>query len=146
MTTCPTPSGPHAAITIRLPVPKTLRGIPVGEDESLRHNLQKIAETQFFDLRDLGNLVLTSGPKAKPENEWLTEFGVEVYDVYDRYFGVVRTTGNPIDELASAFLSALQEVGEEAERGHSLDPLAVNAFLRAVQVMAQLLMKEAYHA
>ncbi|MBP0484174.1 hypothetical protein [Sagittula salina] len=129
---------------IRLPSPEALKCPLAGENEAIRHHLEVLARNQLSDLDQLALLGLPEKAPQKTDSAVAEKLGVEKFDMYDEYFDVERTSQNPADELSSAFIASLVEVGEEAKRGHSLDPLALNAFLRAVQVQAQVLLKEAY--
>lgn len=127
---------------IRLPSPQALRGALAGNNESIQRQLEVLAQSQMSDLEQLASLRV---PEQMIDGAVPVKLGVEKYDMYDDYFEVERTSNNPADELAGAFISSLVEVGEEAKRGHNLDPLALNSFLRAVQVQARVLLMEAYY-
>jgi len=127
---------------IRLPSPKALRGALAGADDKIKRQLEVLAQRQMSELEQLASLCV---PDLVADGVVAETLGVEKFDMYDAYFEVERTSKNPADELAGAFISSLVEIGEEAKRGHNLDPLALNSFLRAVQVQARVLLMEAYH-
>ncbi|MFK8035853.1 MAG: hypothetical protein AB8B94_17090 [Hyphomicrobiales bacterium] len=130
---------------ICLPPPTMLRSRMVGENHVLRDQLKALASKQMSELEQFASLnVPTNATKGNCDTQF-EKLGVWKYDIYDEYFEVIRTSENPADELAAAFIISLIEVGQEAKRGHNLDPLALNAFLRAVKVQAKVLLQEAYY-
>lgn len=129
---------------IRLPNPAVLRLPQEGRNEAIKQHLVLIARSRLSDLDDLASLNLSAHADEKSDGVKIEKLGVEKHDLYDEYFQVERSSDNPADDLAAAFIGSLVEVGEEAKRGHNLHPLAVNLFLRAVQVQAQQILKEFY--
>jgi hypothetical protein len=117
-----------------------------GRSEPIKQHLQLLARSPLSELADLASLNLPTYAVGKTDGMKIEKLGVELHDLYDAYFQVERSSDNPADELGAAFIASLVEVGEEAKRGHNLHPLAVNLFLRAVQVQAQLMLKEFYYA
>ncbi len=130
---------------IRLPMPAALERRLAGSDAGIKKLLEMLAFHQLSDLAELAEFSCPVGCPNGTVSLMTEQFGVAKFDLYDNYFGVERSCHNPADELATAFIECLAAVGEEAKRGHNLHPLAVNLFLRAVQVQAQLILQEAYY-
>lgn len=129
---------------LRLPSPEAIIVPLSGRNKTIRRYLKVLADSQLSDLTQLASLELPDQSVEATKRVTVEKLGVEKFDMYDDYFEVERTSQNPADELAAAFLAALAEVGKEAKRGYQLDPLALKNFLRAVQVQAQVMLKEAY--
>lgn len=127
---------------ICLPVPSALQQRLHGRDKKIRESLQYLARYQLSKLEELADLTLPPNSKS---NEEEVKLCVEKHDLYDEYFNVKRSTENPADELGFAFVSSLISFGEEAKRGYNIDPLAVSALLRGIQVQAKVMLEEAYY-
>lgn len=135
----------HQTPRICLPAPTMLRSRMVGHNRALQDHLEALAGNQMSGLEQFASLEVPEIATNDTGDTQFEKLGVWKYDIYDEYFEVVRSSENPADELAAAFIVSLIEVGHEAKRGHNLDPLALNAFLRAVQVQAKVLLQEAYY-
>jgi len=129
---------PHS---IQLPLPEALLNPLEGREDSIRESLEILAAHEITQLQEFASI---SVPDVSLDAE-TTETGTKIHDLYDEYFDVQRSEANPADELGLAFLTSLARVGRDAERGHKLDPVAIGALLRGVQVQAKILLQEAYY-